>query len=287
MQQVQLVPPQREHIPELARICFEAFRKVSEEHGFPRDLPDLETATRLMDLLLQLPGTFGVMACLEGRVVGSNFMILTDEVGGVGPVSVDPTCQARGIGRLLMEAALDYTRRNAIPCLRLLQDSNNAVSLSLYASLGFEIREPIAVMQSAPRAGLDETIRRAEPRDLPAMEELCRRRYKISRHNECAAWLEFGFPILVREVGHRLTGYLVPGKIGHAVAESESDALALVAQIGHHISAAQEFFLCPLRNASLFQGCLRLGCRTAKVMTLMSLGAYAEPEPIWMPSIAY
>ena len=35
------------------------------------------------------------------------------------------------------------------------------------------------------------------------------------------AWLRLKFPVLLREVGGRLTGYLVPGKIGHGVAQSE------------------------------------------------------------------
>ena len=55
------------------------------------------------------------MAALEdGRPVGSNFLWHTDAVAGVGPITVDPAFQGRKIGRALMEAVLQYARREGI-----------------------------------------------------------------------------------------------------------------------------------------------------------------------------
>jgi hypothetical protein len=91
----------------------------------------------------------------------------------------------------------------------------------------------------------------------------------------------------VREVQGRIRGYLVPGKLGHGVAETEADALSLIRQISRYAPAGMNNFFCPLRNTSLYRAALRSGCRLSKVMTLMTIGPYEEPMPVWMPSIAF
>ena len=58
--------------------------------------------------------------------------------------------QGGGVGRRLMEAVLE--RANGAAGIRLLQDAFNMRSLALYASLGFEVREPVLVMTGRPTA---------------------------------------------------------------------------------------------------------------------------------------
>jgi len=123
MDELKLARPELQDVSELGRICFEAFRHVSEGHGFKRDFPDAETAAKIIGLILSLPGSFGVAARNGGRLVGSNFLLLTDRVAGVGPITVDPERHGRGIGRRLMEAALDHAREHGFERVRLLQDS--------------------------------------------------------------------------------------------------------------------------------------------------------------------
>lgn len=286
-EEVKLIRPEPRHIPELGRICFEAFRHVSEGHGFEPDFPDAETAAKVIGLILSLPRSFGVAAQVGERLVGSNFLLLTDGVAGVGPITVDPAWHGRGIGRRLMEAVLVRAREDGCARVRLLQDSFNTASLSLYASLGFDVREPIGMMQAAPASGPDNSVRLAGPDDLTMLDVLCAGFYRVSRQNELAGWLQRGIPVLVREVQGRIRGYLVPGKLGHGVAETEADALSLVGQISRHAPPAMENFFCPLRNTSLYRAALRSGCRLSKVMTLMTFGPYEEPKPVWMPSIAF
>jgi len=60
---------------------------------------------------------------VDGRLAGSNFMLLTDRLAGLGPITVDPTYHGRGIGRRLMQAALDYAAQHGFKQVRLLQDS--------------------------------------------------------------------------------------------------------------------------------------------------------------------
>jgi ribosomal protein S18 acetylase RimI-like enzyme len=287
MQDVELFTPGPEHTAELGRICFEAFRQVSEGHGFERDFPDAETAAKVIGLIQSLPGSFQVAARVDGRLAGSNFMLLTDRVAGLGPITVDPAFHGRGIGRRLMQAALDYAAQHGFKRVRLLQDSYNTASISLYASLGFDVREPIGVMNAATATEPIDAVRRAQAGDLPVLEELCVRFYKTSRRNELAAWIERGFAVLVHEVQGRIDGYLAPGKVGHGVAETEAVALTLISQISRHAGPGGDIFFCPLRNTLLYRAALKSGCRLSKIMTLLTLGPYEEPSPVWLPSIVY
>lgn len=70
----ELVAAQPEHVPEIGRICYEAFKEVSETHGFESDLPTLELAQQVLGMLVQSEGFYGVVALQEGRPVGSNFL---------------------------------------------------------------------------------------------------------------------------------------------------------------------------------------------------------------------
>ena len=108
----------------------------------------------------------------------------SDEVGGVGPITIEVPLQGRGIGRALMQAVLDHARETNTQMVRLVQDSFNLTSLSLYASVGFDVKAPLILMQPQAAAQPDPTVRPMTKDDLPAVEELSRRIYKVSRRNE-------------------------------------------------------------------------------------------------------
>src|SRR5882724_5584334 len=94
-------------IPTLARIFAEAFRSIDEPHGFffP-DLVSVEAGTQMITSGVSTPGIYGVVA----QILGSNFMDERDAVRGIGPISVDPKVQNRGLGRRLMQAVLERAR---------------------------------------------------------------------------------------------------------------------------------------------------------------------------------
>lgn len=48
-----------------------------------------------------VPGIYGVVAEDEGRILGSNFLHDYDPVPGIGPITVDPKSQNRGVGAVL------------------------------------------------------------------------------------------------------------------------------------------------------------------------------------------
>src|SRR5205823_5263828 len=102
-------------------ICYEAFKSVGTAHNFPPDFPSAEAGKELMSTLLAHPGFYSVVAELDGRVVGSNFLDERSTIAGLGPITVDPGAQNAGVGRRLMLAALERASGKRCPGVRLLQ----------------------------------------------------------------------------------------------------------------------------------------------------------------------
>jgi len=287
MATIEIAEPASQDIPELARICFDAFATFHDHHRFPRDIPNPEVATHIISMMVSRPDFHGVVARVDGRIVGSNFISCSDPVGGVGPITVDPAFDGRGAGRLLMEAVLAHARQIGMAQVRLMQDSFNPKSLSLYASVGFNVREPVGLMEARPAAEPEPTVRPATANDIPALDTLSRRLYKSSRKGEIVAALEGGVPVFLREMEGEISGYFIPGFMGHGVSEMEDDALALVGEAARHVPPEFRLFFCPLSHADFYRSALKAGHRLRKVMNYMSLGPFERPEGIWMPSIGY
>jgi predicted N-acetyltransferase YhbS len=128
-------------------ICYEAFKTIGMAHNFPPDFPSAEVASGVLSTLLTHPHFYSVVAEDEGRIVGSNFLDERASILGVGPITVDPTAQNRGIGGRLMQDVLDRAARQQAAGVRLLQAGFHNRSLCLYTKLGFRTREPISILQ--------------------------------------------------------------------------------------------------------------------------------------------
>ncbi len=284
---LRLVPAEPQHVRELGRICFEAFKEVQDRGCGTRDFPTVDIARQVMGMLVQRDDFYSVSALDDGQVVGSNFLSLMDPVAGVGPVTVDPFYQGQGVGRALMQDVINYAQHNNIRQVRLFHDSFNVASLSLYTSMGFDVKDSVALMQAAPAVEADNNVRPIVEPDLHAIEELSKSIYKTSRRNEVAAAAPYGFATFLREHQGRVTGYLLPGNFGHGVAETEEDALAVVGEAARRLPPEAARFFCPLSEGSFYRKALQAGCRTIKVMNYMALGPYEHPDKVWMPSVLY
>lgn len=275
---------QADDVPELGRVCYEAFKDIADSHGFPTDFPSIEFAQQVVGMMVQQENVYST-AAFDGDVLkGSSFLNMWGDVAGVGPVSVDVTSQGGGIGRRLMEDVIAQGRKQGFEMIRLCQDSFNVRSLALYASLGFDTKHPLALLELADSAPVDPAFRPATVDDLPAMDELCRSVYHITRKGECAVLMEIGFPMFVLDRGH-IAGYLGGTVIGHGVAESDDDMLALLAGCGANVPDAVSFV--PLRSGELYRKGLAAGHRNQKVMNLMALGPYEEPRGTFCPSVMF
>ena len=166
---LELIPASPEHIPLLGDICHRAFSSLHDRFGVERDVPDAGIGEMILSQTIGRPDYTGVMAVLGGRIVGSNFLTFADAVAGVGPITVDPEVQSKGIGRALMQWAVDEAGRRGIRETRLFQETLNTTSLSLYSSLGFDWRGGAALMQASPAAAADPCVRAIEASDLEAL----------------------------------------------------------------------------------------------------------------------
>lgn len=281
-----LTPAVPEHIPELGRICYEAFKELQDRHRFPTDLASVQVARQAIGLMISRPEFYGVVAKVGDELAGSNFLSIDGEVAGVGPITVDSAFQGRDIGRQLMLDVMREARDRGIARVRLVQESFNVTSISLYAALGFETRHGLALMHPPAAASEDPSVRPAVPSDLDALDALCRRIYKVSRRSELAMFLEIGFPLFARARDGRIAAYLSPGIFGHGVAETEEDAVALAMQAARLLPEPTTVF-CPVDEHPLFRAFLGAKFRTLKMMNLMTIGPYEVPERVWMPSILY
>ncbi len=123
----------------------------------------------------------------NGEIVGSNCMDERDSIAGIGPITINPQTQNRAAGRELMRAVMDRAAEKNLPGVRLVQAAFHNRSLSLYAKLGFAVREPLSCMQGPAIGKIPQgySVRPALPPDL----------------ENCSALYE-------RVHGHRRTGQL-------------------------------------------------------------------------------
>jgi GNAT superfamily N-acetyltransferase len=267
-------------------ICYEAFKAIADEHNFPPDFPSPEVSGGLLTSLLSRGDIYRVVAEVDGRVVGSNFLWENGTIAGVGPITIDPSAQNVAVGRRLMEDVLQRARERGFAGVRLVQAAYHNRSLALYTKLGFDTREPLsnlqgeAIEQQIP----GYAVRSATEEDLDACKKVCLKVHGHDRGPELLEAIRQGSANVVEHDG-RISGYTtLVGFFGHTVGESNEDLKAL-------IGAAESFpgpgFLLPTRNSEVLRWCLERGLRIVQPMTLMSLGLYNEPRGAFMPSVLF
>ena len=267
-------------------ICYEAFNRIADQHNFPHDFPNSEAAIGLLTELLSRGDIYSVVAEVDDRVVGSNFLWESAAVAGVGPITVDPNVQNVAVGRQLMERVMRRAKDHSFAGVRLVQAAYHNRSLSLYTKLGFDTREPLSTIQG-PAIGLTVQgydVRPAKESDLSSCNKLSFKVHGLERGAELLDAIKQGTATVVEHDG-RITGYAsLVGFFGHAVGESNEDLKAL-------IGAAPAFpgpgFLLPTRNSDLLRWCLEKGLRVVQPMTLMSTGLYNEPAGVFLPSVVF
>jgi len=275
-----------EDAPACGQICYEAFAAISTAHGFPCDFPGSQATTGLLSKMFSSPGVYCVVAEIDGRIVGSNALDERSVIGGVGPTTIDPSVQNRGVGRKLMQAVMDRAQERGAAGIRLTQAGFHNRSLSLYTLLGFDVREPLACMQGRTRERSIPgcTVRCAKPDDMIACNTLSRRVHGFDRGIDLAQAIEQGTAQVVEREG-LITGYTSHlAFFGHSTAETNVDLQSLIA-------SAESFpgsgILVPSRNHVLLRWCLTNGLRIVQPLTLMSTGLYSDPSGAWLPSVLF
>lgn len=270
------------------KIVYEAFADVSTSHGFPPDFPSVEIATGFVNLWIQHPEIAGFAAEVDEKFAGSNFLTEFDEIRGVGPITVDTGIQASGIGRRLMEAVIE--RGRDARGIRLVQAAFNTRSMSLYASLGFDIKEPLALMAGKPAGTVSSgvEVRPMTAKDLDESSELYQRVHGISRRGDLELCLGHFIPYVAIREG-RIVAYastVTMWALNHGVAETETDMYDLLIGAAGHLDQPVSLLL-PTRSASFHRWSLAAGLRMVMPLSLMTMGHYEEPRSSYFPSVLY
>jgi GNAT superfamily N-acetyltransferase len=281
---IHLRQPTEADAVECGRICYESFSSVAISHGFPVDWRSEDMAVKVIEARLAHRQTYGIVAEVDGRVVGSAFMKEYHPVGAIGPVTVEPRLQGGGVGRLMMEHLILRARATGLEGTRLVQAAFNTHSLSLYTKLGYEMRELLACMYGNPIAKVPRgwKVRIGNESDMAECNRLCVRLQGCARPEDVAEALQLG-SLTVAERDGRIRGYSTGAHFrGHTVAETNDDAKALIA-------AAEDLpdpgLLMPARNGELLRWALENGLRITQPLTLMTMGLYREPGGAFLPSI--
>jgi predicted N-acetyltransferase YhbS len=286
MSGVQIREATGDDIGTCGRIMADAFGSLATRHAFPMESggpisPDIQMAA-----MLATDGIFALVAVKNGDIVGSAFQDERGQIVGIGPVSVDPHIQESGVGRALMEALIGRCNERHVAGIRLVQTAYNYRSLSLYAKLGFAVREPLSVFQGilSPTSAPVGDIRAATDQDIEKCNAICRSVHGHDRDGELRNWVASGTARVV-ERGGQITGYATGcGYLFHAVGTTDDDVIALLANAEMIVGLG---FLAPSRNTRLMAWCLGNGLKIVQQSTLMSIGLYNEPQSAWLPSIGY
>jgi GNAT superfamily N-acetyltransferase len=267
-------------------ICYKAFKAIADEHHFPPDFPDTEMAVGLMNYAFSSSGVYSVVAEGNGQIVGSNFLWENGFIGGVGPITVDPACQNTAVGRKLMEQVLHRAEDLKLASVRLVQAAYHNRSLALYTKLGFNVQEPLSVMQGAAlRISFPGyPVRLGNEADLNSCNQLCYEIHGHDRSHELPGAIKTG-TFFVVEYDGMITGYTTQvGFLGHTIAATDTGLKALIGASAHFSGPG---FLLPSRNSEVLRWCLQNGLRIIMPMTLMSKGLYNNPAGAFLPSVLY
>ncbi len=264
-----------------AQAMYIAFLTIDKRHHFSSYFTDLDHARMATQNLITNDNIYGLVAEADGRVVASAFMNEKRPIRAVGPVSVHPDFQNRGIGRKLMDMLLD--RANDAPSVRLTQDAFNTGSLALYTSLGFNTVEYLALIQGKfkSQAPSDLKFRPVFKTDFDKCIALCQKVVGFDRVP--------GNPIDMYCVIHndRITAYTVDlSTDGYTLGETEADIQALILNIAAKTSG-ELAFLVPTSYPNLLRWCLSEGMRITKPLNLMVKGEYQTPRGIYLPNLLY
>ncbi|GAB3743670.1 GNAT family N-acetyltransferase [Hymenobacter agri] len=108
----------------------------------------------MLEMLAQ-PGTAMLLAQNEaGELLGSFYAQLKGDVVYLGMLAVDPTLQAQGVGRFLLEAAEAYGRQHGCTISRMTVISVRTELIAYYERRGYHLTGATEPFPTDPRFGI-------------------------------------------------------------------------------------------------------------------------------------
>jgi GNAT superfamily N-acetyltransferase len=281
----------REDIPEVGRIGVEAFNDLMARHNRPPLYPDPQVGPLAATAYLSIDPERSLVAMDENRIIGSIFYRRRGETVSVGPATVAPAAQGRGVGTKLFQTVIE--REPNARSMRIMQDSLNLASFELLVRIGYSLGEEVA-MFTLP-AGFreehesDPTVRVARAEDLVEILALDRRLFGSDRKRDFEFLRRFG-KILAIHSGKALDGYLAqmptPGRImlGPGGADSP-EALRRLVQHAVGETLGELSLLVPARDYENIKPLLATGFRLVGLSNLMFRGSWNPPSGAYAYSL--
>ena len=134
-------PAQLNDIPAVAAVCVSASNALSQQRGFQTVEPG--PPSPLYPFALQYEPEGFWVAEDNGQVCGFSLSWMRESLWFLAFLFILPSHQGKGIGRTLMERAMEYGRDAGVTHRALITAAYNPVSISLYLRYGMYPREPL------------------------------------------------------------------------------------------------------------------------------------------------
>lgn len=221
-------------IDPVGEILYESFNSGASKHGYVPKMQRVEVGKSWAWALLHYGSNELLIAEMENSIAGMCCLSPRGELGGVGPVVVNPDFQGHRVGSQLMDALLK--RAENLQSLRLVQEAFNPASFSLFYSHSFM---PVTTLLDLIRDG--EAEQRTDPcsyvtelteKNLEAVYVYDNPRSKSDRRKDLAYYVKWG-KVFVYQHESRIRGFLacLPGsgsvQLGPLLAEGEEEANCL------------------------------------------------------------
>jgi GNAT superfamily N-acetyltransferase len=273
------------------KIGYQAHKTISSAHGYPSEQPSEEFGIGLIRSLLENPNSWGVLAERQGKTLGSIFLhkFPPSPVAVIGPLTVHPSAEGGGVGRILMDAALTQAYEQNYDQIRLVQSPSHIRSFVLYTKCGFTLREPLLLMQGQPLKNINNTSNAnfrpvRNDNDVSMCNELCKSVHGFSREMELRQAKDQDVATMIEQDGV-VTGYAAGlGILGHAVAKSNEELKALIINASAILGPG---FFVPARNHELVNWLFKKVFQIGWPANLMIIGPYQDPVTPFLPSLVY
>ncbi len=276
-------PLRADDIPAAVELDADSFRDLFERlTGKPTDLPPRETA--YFEHWMRADPDGALVAEDAGELVGLIFCHARGRAGWIGPLAVRPGRQARGLGKALLRAGLQYFERRGCRWVGLDTYPQNPVSVSLYLKAGFRIRYAMLQLEFNGRSGPEDFTYELAPAGLADLDALAAADERVSGFNRrpdfefLMRWdraAAFHVTLRGQAVG-QVCAYQKRGKgvVGGLLlpadhADAAADVAALAAGFLRGLGLERVVVLCPGYEERLFARLLARGART--LMTTVRL----------------
>ncbi len=96
------------------KIGYKTHETISSAHAYPSEQPAEEFAIKLIKMILDNPNSWSILAEREDKILGSIFLLHNfppSSVAVIGPLTVHPSAEGRGVDRMLMNAAITHAHK--------------------------------------------------------------------------------------------------------------------------------------------------------------------------------